>query len=92
MVQLYFGIPFNERNIKGLPVVSDDDLVFLNITDKIFQVSSLNIIFDRGSVIQGNGGDVKPPMIQTGGLDIQISGGGSEFWEDTPVTVRRQQI
>ena len=89
MVQLYFKIAFNKRHIKGFPVVSDDDLIFFNIIDKIFQVSPLDIIFDGGSVIQGNGGDIKSPIIQTGSLNIQIGGKRSEFREDTPVTVRR---
>ena len=55
-------ISFEKRDVEAFAVIGDDDLVFLDIPDEIFQVFPLDIIFDGGPVIQGNGGDVRVPM------------------------------
>ena len=77
-------IMLKKRNIKTFAVVADDDFIFMNVLDKIFQVLPLHIGFNRFAVIKGNSGYIVEIAIQSGGFDIQISNGISELGKESP--------
>ena len=81
MVESDIEIVLNERDIKTFAVVADNNFVFLNVLDKIFQVLPPYIGLDRFAAIKGNGGYIVEIAIESGGFYIQIDRGISEFWE-----------
>ncbi len=81
MVESDIEIVLNERDIKTFAVVADNNFVFLNVLDKIFQVLPLYIGLDRFAVIKGDCGNIVEIAIQSCGFNIQICCGISEFWE-----------
>ena len=81
LVESDIEIMLKERNIKAFAIVADNNFVSLDVLDKIIQVLSLHIGLDRFAVIKRDCGYFVEVPIQTGGFDIQIDRGISEFWE-----------
>ena len=51
-----FELVLNERDIKAFAIVADNNLVSLDVLDKIIQVLSMDIGFNLMAVIKRNGG------------------------------------
>ena len=56
MIQPDIKEAFDKWDIKGLAIVCDDHLVFVNLVNEIFQVLSMDISFNLMAVIKCNGG------------------------------------
>ena len=51
MVESDFEMVLYERDIKTFAVVADNNFVFLNVLDRIFQVLTLHVDLDRFAII-----------------------------------------
>jgi len=72
---------FDKGDIKRFAIVSDNDLVFLDIVDEIIQVLPLNISLNRLAIIKRDGGDAVIISVQSGGFDIKICNRIPELWK-----------
>jgi len=81
MVELNSKIIFNEGNIKTLSIIADNDIVFLDVINKIIKVLPMNIGLYGCSIIKSDCGDVIVIPFQSSGFNIQIDCRFSEFWK-----------
>ncbi len=79
MVQPDLKIILDERDIKASAIIRNDDLVFLDVLNKIIQVLPLNISEDGSAGIKGDGGDAVKISVQSGCFNIKICNRISEL-------------
>ena len=81
MAKFNIEIMLKKRNIKTFSIIADNHFVFLDVLGEIIQVLPLHISFNRLTVVNSDCGNFVEVSIQSGGFNIQIYSGISEFRE-----------